>query len=233
MKTASFARIDRRIPLRNKLFRNFILTIVILLTVTMTAGSLAAWDRKATTVVVHEEPMVPVLLPEEEATCPFETFSPDAIDLALVCTHESTFDNTNDCAAIWQVLTWRAENAWEDSPTSFGVAARRYSKSVFNPREGKDRMWVTELSTDLSKPSSWPYRGLPWSTRYNENVPSFRERWFARLMQAQRIVNGDYQQCSEQPIHWGAPYGEDLARAQRAGWRRVDCGDTANAYWAP
>ena len=31
--------------------------------------------------------------------------------------------------------------------------------------------------------------------------------------------------------HWGAATGDDYARAVGAGWTRVECGTTRNAFW--
>lgn len=196
---------------------------------------LAEADQGSRTVrIQHGQTCVNVFVPEERVSCIPEYFSQDAIDLAKICTNENSFEDTNDCRAIYEVLTWRAANAWKDSPVSFGVAARRYSRGVFFPREGRQRLWITELDETLAKPDSWPYKGLPWDRRYDPSIPSFRERWLERLRLAQRIVDGRYPSpCVNQPIHWGARYGEDLARARRAGWREASCGSTNNAFWMP
>ena len=53
------------------------------------------------------------------------------------------------------------------------------------------------------------------------------QRLYQRALVA--VLRGGPGRCDAE--HWGAASGDDLARAMRLGWRRVDCGATANAFW--
>jgi hypothetical protein len=53
------------------------------------------------------------------------------------------------------------------------------------------------------------------------------QRLYQRALVA--VLRGGPGRCDAE--HWGAASGDDLARALRLGWRRVDCGPTANAFW--
>jgi hypothetical protein len=53
------------------------------------------------------------------------------------------------------------------------------------------------------------------------------QRLYQRALVA--VQRGGPGRCDAE--HWGAASGDDLARALRLGWRRVNCGDTANAFW--
>lgn len=59
------------------------------------------------------------------------------------------------------------------------------------------------------------------------NPPPRLAAIYARALDAAR--SGGAGTCAAE--HWGAATGEDYARALRAGWTRVDCGVTRNAFW--
>lgn len=65
-------------------------------------------------------------------------------------------------------------------------------------------------------------RALP-----DANPPPRLAAIYARALNAAR--SGGPGMCVAE--HWGAATGEDYARAMRAGWTRVDCGSTRNAFW--
>jgi hypothetical protein len=57
-----------------------------------------------------------------------------------------------------------------------------------------------------------------------------REAW-DRVRERARLFLGGRLRAPCQADHWGDARG-DLARALRAGWRRVGCGPTRNLFWA-
>lgn len=130
---------------------------------------------------------------------------------------EADFDAPADHAAIGHVLVRRA--------TVQGVPveelAQRYV-SVFKPRVVSARAhWLRGLTTECTPPPAWP-RNARWSRAACLNV----------VARARALLSGDLPDpCHGRAQHWGAPYGVDHARALRAGWERVDCGNTANAFW--
>ena len=58
------------------------------------------------------------------------------------------------------------------------------------------------------------------------------EKWRATLERVRRFERGELPDpCRGRALHWGDREG-DLARAKRAGWARVSCGNTANLFWS-
>lgn len=154
--------------------------------------------------------------------------------LARVCASEIGLSGEPlECAAIHDVLTRRAER----SRASMLWMARQYSNRVFDQQRRDARAWVAHLRPDGRRPDGWPtvvtvrrrgevrtVRHAPWG--------AYRDRWLALYEAAGQIVEGEIQsQCQEPVDHWGARYGIDWERAQRAGWQEVDCGETRNAFW--
>jgi len=97
---------------------------------------------------------------------------------------------------------------------------RRYSSALRTGRQP----WVVELSVHGTVPPSWPAH-LAWER--------YERRWERIYAYAGRVVRGEARsRCVDPPDHFGARHGVDYARAVRAGWRAVDCGRTANAFWS-
>ncbi len=152
------------------------------------------------------------------------TFSPEAIALARVCVSEAGWTYDGDCAAIHAVLSFHAIRR----DMTFLEFARRYSERVFNRRRSDSRRWIAWLSPTFERPRGWPGRVLTWERG--------AELWRARLEHAEEIVRGEVSpSCDRTPHHWGARYGVDRSRAQRAidegRWQVVNCGDTRNAFY--
>ena len=145
----------------------------------------------------------------------------DTLALARVCVHESGFMSPDDCAAIHAVLDRVRERF---RIRTIEAAANLYSPRATGrnlPRTALDR-WVQQLNHSASKPPAFSHS---WELN--------RPRWLERLEQARRLVLGtEVHQCAQPITHWGAPYGEDLARGIRAGWTQVDCGETRNIFWS-
>ncbi|MDQ3170299.1 MAG: hypothetical protein M3Q55_09205 [Acidobacteriota bacterium] len=137
-----------------------------------------------------------------------------ASECGLTCTEE-------EVAAIGLVLRTRGER--------FGMSteafARVYSDSVFNSERTDGRAWVVHLRPDGQEPAGWSPT-VRWS--------AFRARWLALYDVAGRVVRGELApSCTATPDHWGMSIATsiDYRRAIRAGWERIDCGDTRNAFW--
>lgn len=102
--------------------------------------------------------------------------------------------------------------------------ARLYAAEHFRASRTDSRRWIADLTQDAHEPAGWPTR-MAWSV--------YRTQWLQMIDHARAIQSGDVQStCEESPVHWGAPRGEDLRRAIRAGWIRVHCDGTRNAFWA-
>lgn len=158
----------------------------------------------------------------------------DQLALARVCASEVGLSGSpEECAAIHEVLSQLADR-WE---ASVAWAARTYSNRVFSPDRRDPRAWVAGLRPDGRRPANWPQRvhvRRDGVERVVQHAPwaAFRDRWLGLYETAGRIVRREIRsQCREQPHHWGMRHGVDLERAQRAGWREIDCGETRNAFW--
>lgn len=143
-----------------------------------------------------------------------------AVGLARVCVAECGWHValTGECAAIYQVVQDRARRR--------GVtelrALRDYASGHFDAARSR-RPWIAGLVSSGRRPRHWPPR-LRWSVH--------RPVWLEAIEHARAVIAGLVASpCVEAPAHWGQPFGGDLARARRAGWRRLDCGSAVNAYW--
>jgi hypothetical protein len=145
----------------------------------------------------------------------------DQISLARVVASEGGLQATDDeVAAIGTVLRSRC------SRCSLTTVARQYSRRVFDASRRDPRAWLAFLRADGRQPEHWP-SGVSWATA--------RERWMRIYEAAGRFVRGELEhRCEGGTVdHWGSPRAGsiDMRRARRAGWTRVDCGDTRNAFW--
>lgn len=140
--------------------------------------------------------------------------------LARVCVAEAGWEtSTGDCAAIVHLLVRRAERR----ELSTRRMAALYSSRHFDRERTDARRWIVGLDARAERPAGWPAR-LPW--------PRYREDWLAALEHVRAALRGDVADpCRGEADHWGAPYGGDLERATAAGWVRLDCGETRNAFW--
>lgn len=142
-----------------------------------------------------------------------------AVMLARVAVAEAGFGayETREDAAIYAVVQSRAQRR----RVSEERALRDYASLHFDARR-EPRRWILELDASGRRPREWPRR-VPWQ----------RDRWLAAIAHAELVIAGSVEvPCRERPQWWGAPYGGDLARAQRYGWRRIECDDgVRNAYW--
>lgn len=138
----------------------------------------------------------------------------DAVWLGRVAVAESGWSAPADRAAIWHVISRRAGRAG----VSLATMARAYSSPL---RRGH---WARGLEANGRRPAAFPAR-LRWSVH--------RPAWEAILEAARAFLRGEVADpCGGSALHWGDRRG-DLARALSYGWRRVDCGRTANLFWKP
>lgn len=152
---------------------------------------------------------------------------PPRVALARIAVSESGWDGKRDRAAIWHVLSRRAER----HGMRLTSMARAYSSRVFDTERTDARRWIASLDARHAlrtggAPEHFPER-LPWRI--------YRSRWSSILAQADAFLRDHVRDpCGDQaPDHWGMslPGSIDYRRATSAGWERVDCGDTHNAFW--
>lgn len=141
--------------------------------------------------------------------------------LARICVAEAGWEPaTGDCAAIAHVILRRARRLGLRPRTM----ARRYSRRHFDATRTDERRWIVGRELRGAEPAGWP-AGLDWR--------EYRARWLEMVEHVRELLAGSVSDpCGGEADHWGAPYGVDLARARRAGWRRLDCGPTRNAFWS-
>lgn len=142
---------------------------------------------------------------------------PAQLALAQICASEASVQSeTDDCAAIAQVLIRRARGG------PLKKIAYNYSSRVFSRDRTDARRWIAHLSPTGEQPPGWPAT-LPWN--------KWQKRWLDLYRHAGRILRGEVANpCLTPPDHWGGEM--DDWRAVKAGWNRVDCGDTFNNFWA-
>ena len=123
-----------------------------------------------------------------------------------------------DHRAILHVLARRADRAG----ITVDEMARRYVSALKRPIA---RTWVLELEPHCEQPLSWPAH-LDWEAhRIQCELTVERVRAF--------LAGDSIDPCRGRATQWGAPnLASDLERAARAPWRRVDCGKTANIFYA-
>ena len=143
-----------------------------------------------------------------------------AVILARICFAEAGPHATPDCAAIHQVIV----NGSVRRHVRYETYARLYAAEHFRTSRTDSRRWIADLTQDAHEPAGWPAQAS-WS--------HVRPLWLQMIDHARAVQSGDVQHtCEVSPVHWGAPRGEDLRRAIRAGWIRVHCDGTRNAFWA-
>lgn len=181
--------------------------------------------------------------------------------LARICASEEGLSRPTDgCAAIDAVIGHRArmrEISWmqqarEGSRQSFNkrrTDSRRYI--AFLDAEGtQPEGWPTHAWRRVMVPQEdgtrremlQQVRHAPWSDETRRD--DFRRRWLRIYARAGEIVAGTVShQCRlngrrEEPAYWGCPPDEftigscrDHTRAERAGWVRLDCGESAHNWF--
>ncbi|MFW6023950.1 MAG: hypothetical protein ACOC9O_04310 [Myxococcota bacterium] len=145
---------------------------------------------------------------------------PGTLDLARITAGEVGVDRvTDDAPAIYAVLARRAARRG----VSWRVMARWYSGGHMDRSRTDGRRWVAHLRPDGWEPRGWPL-GASWRLR--------RGVWLDLVDVCARVLLGEVR-APCRPDHYGStdPRLPDVHRARRAGWERVDCGDTLDGYW--
>jgi hypothetical protein len=158
--------------------------------------------------------------------------------LARICASEAGLRVTDDCAAIYAVLTRGAR-----SPERFMARARAYSGRVFDTSRVDSRAWIAHLNPEGARPHGWPTERTARTARDEGGrirvryvaPPSwdrYRASWLELYAHAGRILAGRIShRCETQPEDWGGDM--DTARYTRAypNARQINCGDTRNNFW--
>ncbi|MGW8286342.1 MAG: hypothetical protein ACWGPR_11560 [Candidatus Deferrimicrobiaceae bacterium] len=154
---------------------------------------------------------------------PQEQFTPRAhIWLARAFIAEADWQAERDHVAIAYVLARRWRRAVARCPTlQFVDVVRNYCaglgdwKRSLTPRQ----LWVRALSRGLEQPDHWPPKAS-WAAHVGY--------WRAALRRAERWQLGELADpCRGRALHWGGKMDDPRGRM-----KRVDCGDTANIFYA-
>jgi hypothetical protein len=144
-----------------------------------------------------------------------QTEPSETLLLAQAMVLEADWISATDHAAIAHVLMRESKRAGVPLPSHI----RRYVAGfkIKLPRN----LMIRSLTAEGWEPEGWP-QNLSW--------PKHQVWWWATIERAKRALAGTLPDpCRGRADHWGGDM--DLGRAERAGWVRVDCGDTANTFW--
>lgn len=137
------------------------------------------------------------------------------LTLAQAMVLEADWLAATDHAAIAHVLMREADR--KGAPLIVHIKRYVAGFKLSLPRS----LVIRGLSMDGCRPAGWPPH-LSWQRH--------RAWWLATVARAQKALDGDLQDpCKSEAHHWGGDM--DLHRAARAGWVKVDCGDTVNTFW--
>lgn len=180
-----------------------------------------------------------------QATQRQERLTP-ALFLARVSVNEAgwTSFETGDMVAIHEVFLRGATF----QQVSYLAYATHYSQRVagLRPSTSGRIAWTMNLRSDGREPTNWPryVEGRraptgdgPVQVRPHPAWSNFRAGWLATLAHAAEVVtwtlddHDEWGRCDGEVHDWGSPR-LDRARAERLGLIEVECGDTANDFWA-
>lgn len=169
--------------------------------------------------------LVGVLIGALARSCTAEAqHEPDELLLARSCVSERGWrTETDDCAAIAEVVRARMERRGETFATAIRALAPRLHGGTID-----DRLWLLDLDEDAHRPRGL---GATWDRERTGGLSSRRDAWLATLAEARAILAGEVPSpCVERPEHWGSRADVARRRARGFRWRTVDCGETANLY---
>jgi hypothetical protein len=181
--------------------------------------------------------------------------------LARICASEEGLSrSTEGCAAIDAVISHRArmrEVSWmrqarDGSSQSFNTRRSDMRRWIafLNPDGTQPDGWPSHAWRRVMVPGDdgveremlAQVQHAPWSMP--DRRDDFQRRWLRIHERAGAIVRGEENhQCRlggrrEEPAYWGCPPDDfiegscrDHARAERAGWVRLDCGETARNWF--
>jgi hypothetical protein len=127
--------------------------------------------------------------------------------------HETT--HQHDMPAMATVLARRSSVG----RVTIGIM-RAYGSEVFNTSR-RNRAYIPHLHLARWRPRGWGYP-FPWA-------PKFRGRFREIYVFSGQILRGEVQ-ASCTPDHWSGP--SIRRRVLRRGWTLLDCGNSANDFWA-
>ncbi len=153
--------------------------------------------------------------------------------LARICASEAGLRVTDDCAAIYAVLSRNGASS------AFLSRARSYSSRVFDLGRNDPRAWIAHLDPSGAQPTGWPTATRPemsdsGQVRYRRPPPwsRYRQAWLDLYAHAGRIIRGEVaHECAEPPQDWGGDMDTARYLARLPNARRVDCGQTLNNFW--
>lgn len=181
--------------------------------------------------------------------------------LARICASEEGLSRPTDgCAAIESVISHRARmrsvpwmrQARDGSSQSFNTRrtdARRWI-AFLNPVGDQPEGWPSHAWRRVMVPADdgteremlAQVQHAPWSMP--DRRDDFRRRWLRIYDRAGAIVRGEEShQCRlggrrEEPAYWGCPPDDfiegscrDHVRAERAGWVKLECGETTRNWF--
>jgi hypothetical protein len=159
---------------------------------------------------------------------------------AQACYAETGFEES-DCGEILWVLIIR----WE----------RVKSQVYRDPNTRERRQWllsdmIREYVAALSPNQAYyprlslrqrEIRKFPWGDlgempkhilriSQKASLSRFNVRWAFLREYVEKWGRGEIKQRCRGADHWGAPYGNDLVRAKKAAWKKVEC-DTKNDFY--
>lgn len=165
-----------------------------------------------------------------------------ALALARICVSEANWTcfQTGDGLAIHEVLLRGAAR----HHMSYVAYAASYSGRVVGSREPTTPRgrWIRELNEAGDAPPSWPrhtysHRGDSVRVSPGPSWSRHREAWLSILAQARQVIADhtlddvdEWTVCEGEVHDWGGSM--DRARADRIGLIEVECGDTANDFYA-
>lgn len=168
------------------------------------------------------------------------TISP-ALALARLCQSEASWTcwESGDGYAIHEVLLrGAAREGWR-----YTTFARAYASRLFGARtHGVERLqWSGELNEAGTTPPSWPRftrrrRGETVTLEPHAPWSAFRARWLLVLDRAREVSQwtlddvDEWTVCDSEVHDWGGRV--DRERAVRLGLINVECGETANDFYA-
>lgn len=151
----------------------------------------------------------------------------EALLLAATCTAEITFRGTGECVIMWDVQRRKADARGRDLALQVRLYHSVWKRTprgrwVVNSPRAK---WIRSLQATADEPAGW---------RQSETVPWDGERWMAMYAAAQDfLAGGALSPCPAADEYGGdCDSGRAACDPPRACWVRVDCGDTAQAYWS-
>lgn len=146
--------------------------------------------------------------------------------LGAACVAEIDFARPEECVLQWSILSTAAES----KGVSLDQQVRAYNSIFRKDRQGRwlvqsDRArWVRALQLDGEAPQGWPKK-IAWEPT--------RARWLHILAIAKDFLTKPPPHPCPAANTYGGDCDDDFGACDPPDpcWVRIDCGDTAQAYW--